>query len=411
MFLIFLMASVVVEGCTCQEKYPYCRDKWCCNHPSCGKGTSASGTDCGLTFGPACSRSYPQPRPVRDDEYCNWFGTAPSCGYEGKASECRKYLMDYRGQSSFGDGKRCRTGWKISCCKPKPVELPKCGTTPTGDIDLIGTFDEFTVEIISIGTLHVSDWGEHDKQDELLGRLCCGSNCAYYPEREAYQTFKAGTKSTSMKVKCRQGDQVTFNLVELDSVDDDSGLINLDSYSYDVLTPGSHMTVWIKMQGSQLFDAIGEKFWDWYEKIGGICVTDFLPFAGKAMKAARFSQRSIDKLNKVRNGIKKVDKMLKKCEKEATGTCSEAMEPLNDLWGTAKGCISGPPAEGFFYKMRYEFCGWDSVRGCSVCSSAGNTYSDWDCPPGTTCANAYSGSVTLASGFAMILAVVMYYYF
>merc|ERR1712224_1193340 len=103
----------------------------------------------------------------------------------------------------------------------------------------------------------------------------------------------------------------------------------------------------IQLEATGLWDQV----WDGlFTLTGGICLTDFIPFAGKAAKAMKLSKKTVKLINKVNKGVRnyqKVQDKLGDCgDMTGAAPCGNAEDVLSTLWNAQ--CIGADPTAGSY---------------------------------------------------------------
>lgn len=199
------------------------------------------------------------------------------------------------------------------------------------------TYPKYTATIKSVSCPSgdcITDWG--DKTDEVRFVLQCVTSKR---ETKGLDSFSV-SKSTTLKhprgdigessgsdfaycglasIACDHGEALKVWIFEDDQgslanlitggqeCNDDVGMLEIPWKTIEIMFPGMEKKADLLPLSVGTADKFWDAFWVYQEKI---CLTDFVPYLGKAAKAAKLSQKTIKRLEKFEEAVDKADKVL-----------------------------------------------------------------------------------------------------
>jgi len=190
-------------------------------------------------------------------------------------------------------------------------------------LDIIATLKTYSAVVSKLTVEQGTDWNQN--YDEVaIGMSCTGpdgkqiriltcdasvlkkNQSAVHPDSQAYPY--CGLQRIE---GCDINSNLTIYLSEIDAGEaamngHDLGKYSIPASVLRVLAVGGTMNVRVSPGTYSNWDAFWNVFWTFQ---GEVCVTDFIPFVGKAAKAAKLSAKTIKAIQKIEKGVDRLDKL------------------------------------------------------------------------------------------------------
>eukprot|EP00438_Fugacium_kawagutii_P036607 Skav217817 [mRNA] locus=scaffold889:160361:161245:+ [translate_table: standard] len=257
------------------------------------------------------------------------------------------------------------------CCSDQIPEDLRQQNEQEG-VDFIGALGGFKVHVRSIHCQDTDDGFFGGYEDEITVRLYCrsGGSKQYKGEFTAgsvvENTCYGGSVGTayesvisgSLEVHCQPGESVTVSIWDVDDFSsNDVGGYTLEWSAIEAAVPGQLFPVRMQLAGTSVWDSL----YEWFRDQGGICLTDLLPFAGKAARALKWSKKAV----KFIKTAKKLDKKFQKAQEklsecDGTEACGNVLDTMDAIYDAQ--CSGGNPGQ---YNLVLQVTGSARLASCT----------------------------------------------